>query len=467
MKSEVVTDLGRVLDAFSVLCYDLTNFCSKCTKVERDKAKRGRLSTYVGGMLVILSTSPYPLSAMSVIVQSPIQLAAIEADVVATIRKEGPCSRGDLGSKLGYSRANITAVITHLLELNILEERDLGASQGGRRPRMYGFNGELGYVVGVDIVATSVDLALAEFNRNVLERLAEPADVRDEPQQLLGRVCDLIDDMLAAQNGRAAEVLAIGIGVPGPVQFDPGLLIAPPLMPTWESFDIRGWMNQRFASANVVVDNDVNVMAIGEACVGAGTDLDNFIFLKIGTGIGSGIICNGELYRGHDGAAGDVGHICVDYNGPQCHCGNVGCLEAMAAGPAIADLGREAALSGASSMLAEAMAQNGGVVTAEMVGDAAKAGDYAANEIVRNVGRMIGGMLASLVNFFNPQMIFISGGVSGIGIRLLSAIRQAVLRRSTALSTRHLRIEFSPLGKDAGVMGAIWLALEHVFVVTE
>lgn len=392
-------------------------------------------------------------------------LALMEANVLAAIRKLGPLSRADLGTQLGYSRANVTAVLNHLLALDILEERELGASQGGRRPRTYGIYGGLGFVVGVDIGATSLDLALADFNGNILARLAEPADVREAPERLLGRVTELIEVMLAARNGRSEQVLAIGIGVPGPVQFDKGVLIAPPLMPAWESFPIKKFMRQRFAAANVVVDNDVNVMAIGEACAGVGKGINNFIFLKIGTGIGSGILCNGQIYRGHDGAAGDVGHICVDYNGPVCHCGNIGCLEAMAAGPAIAARGREAAESGASELLAEALAANNDIMTAQLVGDAAKAGDQAANAIVKTSGRMIGGMLASLVNFFNPQMILIGGGVSLIGIRLLAAIRQAVLRRSTALSTRHLRIEFSPLGKDAGVIGAIWLALEHVFKV--
>lgn len=394
-------------------------------------------------------------------------LSLEEANILVALRKHGPMSRADLGGRLGYSRANVTTILNHLLSLNILEERELGESQGGRRPRMYGINGRLGFVVGVDIGATSLDIALADFNGNILERLAEPADVRDQPEQFLSRVTALIEQMVEGQNGRSDQVLAIGMGVPGPVQFDEGVLIAPPLMPAWESFSIRSYMRQFFPAANVVVDNDVNVMAIGEAHAGAGRGIENFIFLKIGTGIGSGIICHGDIYRGQDGAAGDVGHICIDYNGPVCHCGNVGCLEIMAAGPAIAARGLEAAESGESDLLAEVLAANDGLMTAKMVGDAAKAGDLAANDIVKTSGRMIGGMLAGLVNFFNPRMILIGGGVSHIGIRFLSAIRQAVLRRSTALSTRHLRIEFSPLGKDAGVIGAIWLALEYVFAIED
>lgn len=388
-----------------------------------------------------------------------------EANVLASIRKHGPLSRADLGGLLGYSRANVTAVLQQLLSLHIVEERELGESQGGRPPRRYGINGRLGFVVGVDIGATSLDLALADMNGHILQRLAEPCDVRDAPELLLGRVTALIGKMLAEENGSSEQLLAIGIGVPGPVKFDEGVLVAPPLMPAWESFPIKAFMRQQFTAANVAVDNDVNVMAIGEIHAGAGKGVENFIFLKIGTGIGAGVICHGDIYRGQDGAAGDVGHICIDYNGPRCHCGNVGCLEVMAAGPAIAAQGIVAAESGNSHLLAEAMTANDGVMTAKIVGDAAKAGDLAANGIIKSSGRMVGGMLAGLVNFFNPQIILIGGSVSHIGIRYLSAIRQAVLRRSTALSTRHLRIEFSPLGEDSGVIGAIWLALDHVFTI--
>lgn len=417
-----------------------------------------------------LSTEPGDLhehEPMTTHLRAPLSLSTVEAGTVAAIRKGGPLSRSVLQDTLGTSRANVTAAVTRLLEIQVLQDAGVGVSQGGRPPQLYGVNGRLGFIAGVDVGATSVDLALADFNGRILARHAEPADVGDDPTDLLGHIADLIDALLTEQRGQAGQVLAVGIGVPGPVKFAEGVLIAPPLMPRWESFPIQDFMRGRFPNARVVVDNDVNVMAIGEKAAGGGQSLSNFLFLKIGTGIGCGIICNGRIYRGHEGAAGDVGHICIDYNGPRCHCGNVGCLEVMAAGPAIAMRGREAALNGDSPQLLQRLRDNNDVLTAEDVGNAAKAGDHAANEIVFASGRMIGGMLAGLVNFFNPEMVFLGGGVSNIGYRLLSSIRQSVLRRSTALSTRHLRIEFSHLGADAGVIGAIWLALDHVFIVED
>ncbi len=391
-----------------------------------------------------------------------LSLDPLEAAVVAAIRREGPLSRTDLAEHLGYSRASVTALAGRMLAAGILSEAGEGKSAGGRRPWLLDINPDLGYVAGVDIGATSIDVALADFRGAIVARAAEPADVRARPEAFLGRVAGLLGDLLARRGADPAQLLAVGIGVPGPVDFTPGVLIAPPLMPLWEGFPIKSFMGQRFPRARVVVDNDVNIMAKGEQQAGAGRGLDSFLYVKIGTGIGCGIISHGAIYRGADGCAGDVGHICVDYNGPVCHCGNQGCLEIMAAGPAIAAEARARAEAGESAFLAARLAERG-TLTAEDVGDAAAAGDRAANEIIRRSGQRVGGVLATLVNFYNPEAIFIGGGVSGIGHALLSSIRQATLRRATALSTRHLRIEYSPLREDAGVIGGIWLGLENVF----
>jgi glucokinase-like ROK family protein len=329
------------------------------------------------------------------------------------------------------------------------------------------FNGEFGYVAGVDIGATSVDIALADFQGVIVGRRAEPCDVRVGPEPLLGRVAEIMQEMLDERGVAPGKLMAMGIGVPGPVEFPQGILIAPPLMPDWEGFSIKHFLQKQFPLAQVAVDNDVNIMAKGEQQAGDGNGVDNFLFIKIGTGIGCGIIANYEIYRGSDGCAGDVGHICVDYNGPICHCGNPGCLEFMAAGPAIAAKGLEGVRSGQSQFLAQRREENGGTLTAVDVGDAAAAGDRLANEIIRSSGRMIGGVLAGQVNFFNPRVIYIGGGVSNIGLQFLSSIRRATLRRATALSTRKLKIEYSRLGDDAGVVGAIWLALENMFTVAD
>ena len=392
------------------------------------------------------------------------KLSAVDLAAVNLIRKKGTLSRTDLAELLGLSRASVTAIAGNLVDLKVLEEVGHGKSEGGRRPRLLDINADLGFIAGVDVGATSIDLALANFRGDILEKRSEPADVRKAPEQVLNRVNQLIVELLEEQGGGEQDLVGLGIGVPGPVHYPSGMLIEPPLMPAWDSFPIKEFLRKKFPQTNPAVDNDVNIMAIGEARAGGGKGIDNFFYIKIGTGIGCGVITKGEIYRGSDGTAGDVGHICVDYNGPICHCGNSGCLEAMAAGPAIAKRGEEAALSGKSKIMATMMDENNGTLTAKDVGRAAAVGDQSANEIIADSGRMIGGVLAGLVNFYNPRAIFIGGGVTNIGHYLLSAIRQATLRRATALSTRALQIEYSKLKDNAGVHGAIWLAIENVFL---
>ncbi len=397
-----------------------------------------------------------------------LQLSEQEAQVVDALRRQAAISRTDIARATDWSRPKVTAVINRMIVRGLLVEVGEGDSQGGRRPRLLVLNGELGYVIGVDVGATSIDLALADFNARVLARESGPADVLlDEPSHLLGEVKRRLLDMVRRQGLRPEQILGLGIGVPGPVDFARGVLVAPPLMPAWESFPIRDYFRDLFPRAFVSVDNDVNMMALGELRAGAGKGVDNFIFVKIGTGIGAGLISHGMVHRGSTGSAGDIGHICADRSGPVCRCGNIGCLEMMAGGPAIAARAAEAAQSGRSAILAKKMAANNGVLRAEDVGTAAREGDRSANEIIRSSGHLVGDVLAGLVNFFNPSLILIGGGVANIGNNLLSSIRQAVLSRSTALATRELVIRYSPMGGEAGVTGAIHLALDHVFATAE
>ncbi|MGB8253367.1 MAG: ROK family protein, partial [Anaerolineaceae bacterium] len=310
----------------------------------------------------------------------------------------------------GWSKAKTSLEIQSLIDKRLLIEVGEGASQGGRKPRLLQINSQLGYVVGVDIGATSLEMVLADVLGQVLQKRSETADVRDNVNEYFERCINLVNDMLETQGIIPDQILGIGIGVPGPVNFARGVLVAPPLMPAWENFPIRDYFKVHFSSAVIVVDNDVNIMALGEQCTGDGAGVDHFIYIKIGTGIGAGIISNGRIHRGSDGCAGDIGHICVDKQGPICRCGNQGCLEAMAAGPAIAEKAMQAARNGSSPLMRQMMDASGGILRPEDVNTACREGDEAALEIIRSSGQMVGDVLASLVNFFNPSHIFIGGG---------------------------------------------------------
>jgi predicted NBD/HSP70 family sugar kinase len=258
-------------------------------------------------------------------------------------------------------------------------------------------------------------------------------------------------------------VFGIGIGVPGPVEFEAGRPISPPIMPGWDSYDVP----QRFARFGVPVwiDNDVNVMALGELTAGIGRGRDNFVFIKIGTGIGAGIIVDGGLYRGEQGCAGDIGHIQIPVTGRGdviCRCGNVNCLEALAGGGALARDAADAARAGRSPFLA-AQLEEKGALDARDVALGAAHGDAASVELLSTAGTLVGQAVAAMVNFFNPSLVVIGGGVAEAGDGLLATIRQTVYRRSLPLATRSLGIHRSTLGWQAGVVGAATMVANELF----
>jgi len=384
---------------------------------------------------------------------SPGELAVLE-----TVFWSASSSRSALAAASTFSKSKANAAVAGLVERGLLEEIGLQASSGGRRPEALRMSRAVGVLAGIDLGATSLDVAILSPDMGVLAHHAEPADVRASPAVLLSRIRELLRELLQRCGATRKDVIGIGMGVPGPVAFGSGLLVNPPLMPGWEGLSIRDVLGEDYA-APVFIDNDVNVMALGELWR-LHRQLPNFLVVKIGTGIGCGIVCHGEVYRGADGSAGDVGHICVDPDGPRCHCGNLGCVEAMAAGPAISRMAVEAAQSGQSALLAQVLAAQGSISPVD-VGQASRAGDAAAHGIVQKAGTRIGQMLASIVNFFNPSHVFIGGGITGIGPLLLASIRQSVYHRSLALSTRHLDIQYAPLGERTGVIGAGVLALQE------
>jgi predicted NBD/HSP70 family sugar kinase len=259
----------------------------------------------------------------------------VQAEIMACVRAAArPISRARLNEALNSSRGKISAEISRLNEKGLLAEEGFAESEGGRRSSLLVIPPAAGLIAAVDIGATSIDVAMTTLGSELVAHRSEPADVREGPLSVLERVKTLLSELIDERAASSEDVVAIGVGVPGPVEQASGLLTVPPIMPDWDRFPIRGAFAGEFA-APVFVDNDVNVMALGEHWGGVAKGVADVIFVKIGTGIGSGIIVGGHLHRGAQGCAGDFGHICVDPDGPLCSCGNTGCLEAMAAAPAI------------------------------------------------------------------------------------------------------------------------------------
>jgi glucokinase-like ROK family protein len=308
----------------------------------------------------------------------------------------------------------------------------------------------------VDLGATSIDVEITDGHVEPIAAYGEPADIHSGPATILNRLREILEKFRA--DGAYGRLHAIGIGVPGPVSFRDGFPVGSPAMPGWDRYPVRDVLSREHGCP-VLLDNDANIMAVGERYRGVAHSVDSLLFVKLGTGIGCGIVLNGELYRGSDGCAGDIGHIPVDRRGPACACGNVGCLEAVFGGGALRRSGTAAARAGTSSALAARLAV-AGFVTASDIAEAMAKGDPFCGELVRNGGRRLGTVLAGLVNIVNPGMIVIGGGLAGLGHPLLNEIRTEVYRRSTSVAGGNLPIVRSELGPRAGVVGAAVLARE-------
>jgi glucokinase-like ROK family protein len=383
---------------------------------------------------------------------------AHQARVLGMLREHGPLSRAELGDMGALSRTKIAIEVGRLVELGLVEDAGPAVSRGGRRSTMARLAPDLRFL-GIDIGATSVDVALTDGELKVLGHVSEPCDVRSGPAVVIDAVVGLAAKLRAEHE--VPEIFGAGAGVPGPVSFREGAPVVPPLMPGWHHVPIRDLLSQELGCP-VVIDNDVNIMAIGERQAGVARGAEDFLFIKIGTGIGCGVILGGVIHRGVSGSAGDIGHIRVQDDGPVCACGNAGCLEAFFGGAALARDATIAAKEHRSAVLSERLS-DGHALTAIDVGVAAAAGDTVAIEMVREGGRRVGQVIAGLVSFVNPGLVVIGGGVAGLGHTLLAEVRSVVYRRSLPLATENLAIVLSELGGLAGVVGGARLASDIVF----
>ena len=413
-------------------------------------------------MLVRLGTAPETASLLtSAPAARPSEAVASRSAVLDAVRLGQSRSRLEIAQVTGLGRAVVAQRVGELIDRGLLSEGGTGPSTGGRPARRLRFQLGAGTVLVADLGATSIDVALTDLAGTILAHRAEPADISAGPEVILGRVETLFDALLAGTE-RLAPTWGIGIGVPGPVEFETGRPIAPPIMPGWDRYPVRERFAARF-NVPVWVDNDVNVMALGEWRHGVARGHANVVFVKLGTGIGAGLISDGQLHRGAQGSAGDVGHIQVsDDPSSVCRCGNTGCLEALTGGAALARDATAAALEGRSPRLAEILA-TAGMVGATDVAVAAAHGDPLSVELLQRAGRQIGSMLAGVVNFFNPSLIVIGGGVAQAGDLLLAAIRETVYARSLPLATRDLLVQRSSLGNIGGVTGAAAMVVDELF----
>lgn len=381
--------------------------------------------------------------------------------VLDLIRKapEG-ISRAEIAQLLDVSRSTVSVIVDDFIGTGLVVERGVGISRGGRRPIVLQLNAEAGRVIGVDMGATHLLVVVADLQGKVLAETETPLDIAQGPENYLRQTYKLVTDSLESAHCSLADVRAIGVGVPGPVIADKGIVSAPPIMPGWDDFAIRQRLCQHWQKP-ITLDNDADLGAVGEWAYGSGQGESNLVYIKIGTGIGCGILLNGQIYHGVLGTAGEIGHVTISEDGPPCTCGNYGCLEAMAGGRAIAQRAQLAIKAGQRTQLMDM--NHSHEITARDVAQAALAGDAVSQQLLNDAGRHIGSAIASLINLLNPGVVLIGGGVTNAGHFLLGPIRQVVNERTMRPSLRAARIERAGLGRRSTALGAVSLALTTTF----
>jgi predicted NBD/HSP70 family sugar kinase len=395
--------------------------------------------------VVVSSSSPSP------------QESFIHGKLINLVRTGQAVTRPALEQETGLGRKVVTQRVQQAIDVGLLEDGDLAPSAGGRPSRLLRFRTGAGHVFAGLIGATEMTAAVATLDGTLIASLHEDWVAADRPEETL-EVLDALFVRLARRT--RAEPWAFGIGIAGPVDFGTGRLVAPPIMPGWDGYSVRSWLRERY-DAPVWVDNDVNLMALGEWHKGEQRDGRDLLYVHVDEGVGAGLVSRGNVFRGDSGAAGDIGHTRVtDDPDVLCRCGRTGCLDAVTGGWGL--VRRLTARAGESPVLAARLAQQGHL-TAQDIGQAATAGDPLAQAEVSAGMRIVAGTVANVVNFVNPGTVVFGGGALRVGDQVFRLFEETVRSRTTALAARRLRIRTASLDFHEGVTGAALLAVEQLF----
>ncbi len=322
------------------------------------------------------------------------------------------------------------------------------------------------HIVGVDLGGTTVNVGVVPFDGGpVLGMRSVPTEADKGPKFVVDRIVDLIRDAMRDAQNEAGIVedafVGIGLGSPGPLDRRTGTVIDTPNL-GWRNFPLRDLISNA-VGLEAELDNDANAATLGEWWQGAGQGVSTLVGVTLGTGIGGGIVLDGRVFHGISDVAGEVGHMTIDSTGRRCKCGNYGCLEAYASGPAIAARAVEGLQSGEPSLLPSMVRGELARITAETVYEAIVAGDDYAKEVMRDTAKFLGTGIANLINILNPGMVVISGGVTRAGDRLLEPLKKEVRRRAFSHASENCQIVTSSLGSMVGVIGAACMFRQERF----
>lgn len=382
--------------------------------------------------------------------------------VLETVRDLGPINKAEVARITALSIPTVVKIMTEMEGNKIIRPCGWQGSNGGKRAQLYEFAGDAFFSIGVDIGRTNVKAVAMNLSGRILNTVSIPtADTLPE-QQMITRVSTLIMQCASDKGLSAKTLLGIGIGMPGILDTQKGMVLFSPNF-QWENIDLITPLRKQLKIQDLYIqlENSNRALALGEYYFGAGKDSGYMVCINLGYGIGSAIISGGDFYTGSSGTSGEFGHITVEKDGPLCTCGNNGCLEAVASGRAIAQQAHNLIDSGVVTNVTQFTDGGSGIVEAKTVFAAAENGDEASRDLVRKAGEYIGIGLASYINILDPERIVLAGGMANAHV-LKQQIRQTVKVRQMRFAGRRVTIKTTLLGADATAVGAAALILKRL-----
>ncbi|MGP3977805.1 ROK family transcriptional regulator [Streptomyces sp. 8N114] len=375
--------------------------------------------------------------------QSSLHRANLER-VVRAVRMAGSLTQAEIARTTGLSAATVSNIVRELKDAGTVEVTP--TSSGGRRARAVSLSADAGIVVGVDFGHSHLRVAVGNLAHTVLAEDAEPIDVDASAEQGFDRAEQLVRRLVGESGISPAKVIGIGLGVPGPIDMETGVLGSTAILPGWVGTNPRDELTTRMG-VPVYVDNDANLGALGEQVWGAGHGARDLAYIKVASGVGAGLVINGQIYRGPGGTAGEIGHITLDESGPVCRCGNRGCLETFTA---------------ARYVLPLLHSSHGTDLTMARVVRLAAEGDPGCRRVIADIGRHIGSGVASLCNLLNPSRVVLGGDLAEAGDLVLGPVRDSVARYAIPSAARRLKVLPGELDSRAEVLGALALVLNEM-----
>lgn len=381
--------------------------------------------------------------------------------ILNTIREHGPISRADVAKQTHLTPPTVSNMVRELLESEIIIETRQGTSKGGRRPTMLEVDTQHFYLLGLDVGPNNVKAILCDLNARIIDAYEKDVPRPITNDRLLDLMKTCIHTLFDRSNMNPERFIGIGVGMHGMVDVWRGVSLYAPILQL-SDIPIQASLEDEFKMV-VKVENDANVMALGESWFGQGRHAPSLACINVGRGIGAGIMVNGRLSRGSHFITGEIGHMSIDINGPKCSCGNYGCLQTFATGPAIAEKAAKEVAQGQKTLLTEICSGDSQAVTGEKVYEAARQGDEICRRILHEAGHYLGIGLVNLLHTVDPDRMIIGGGVAKAGEYILEPIKKTIAQQALTAPAKQTDVTVSELGDHATAIGAVSMLLVDLF----